>query len=169
VRQELRHHQQRVEDADGGQEGARHGELEEAQAIADLARRGIGHQQVGRGADQGRHAAEDAHVGQRHEDPARPGAGAVRKRRHDGYEDHDDRRVVHEGAGYRRHEQQKQQGGLPRPPPLGNDPDRQLLQRAGLVQRLADHQQRQDGDQGRVGEAGQNVLGRDDGQRPRAR
>jgi hypothetical protein len=79
-------------------------------SIADLARRGIGDQQVGRGADQGRHAAEDADVGQRHEDFAGAGAGAVGQRGEDGDEDHHDGGVVHEGAGDGGHQQQQPQG-----------------------------------------------------------
>ncbi len=145
--------------ADHSQQDAQTSKIEKPYRRLPHAHGRAGHQQVGGGANQGHHAAQDGGEAQWHHQPRRALVQAFGNGRHDGNKDHHDWRVVDKGAerGNRGQGQAQGQGGAALKAP-GHDADA-FVQGAGTDQTLSHHHQGQDGDQGGIGEAGQQGAG----------
>ena len=119
------------------------------------------HHQVGRRADQGKHAADKRSNGDRHQQPGRADVhfgGQIDGHRN---EDGDRADVVHEGREPRHHQHEHdQEAGFAGPGHL-HDPGADAVEHPGAEQALRDDEQSGDEQDQRIPEAGQGFGGRE--------
>ena len=157
--EQLRQDEGDIEEAGERHCPRRNGEIEEADPEAPDLLGDAGGQQVGRSADERRHAAEQRREGERQQRLGGGHAAAGRDRGDDRQEHDHHRRVVDDGAGDHRRGQHQIDGAHAGAPAEPSQKRGRFLQRIGVEQALADDQQGKNGDERRVGEAGEQRVG----------
>ncbi len=155
--QDARNNDQGIDQTGNGQHGTRNGEIEKADLRLPGLYRGGHDQQVGGGADQRRHATEDGGVAQRDHQGRGRAVQTLGQGGHQRDEDDHHRRIVHEGADQQHGRQHHGDGQHRMMAAQRNKAADRLFQRPGTDNALPHHQQREYGDQRRIGDPGQNL------------
>jgi hypothetical protein len=133
-------------------------EVEQAEGGQAEIRRNADHQQVGRGADGRRHAADQHRVVHWQQGSRRAGAGAGGDRDQHRHHQHHDRRVVDESADADAEHQDQQERERRRERPEPPEPAHDRLERAGPDDAVTEQHQEADRHQRRIAEAGKELL-----------
>ncbi len=149
-RKQLRHDEQHIDRANTGDDQSDWGEAEKGQFEIGTLRREICYQQVGRRADQRRHAAKDREERQGHQNTGRRLADRGGNSCQDRQKHHHNRGVVQECA--ERRDSQENRDRSPQRPAARHLDDRlcRCFQRIGLEQSLTNDQEADDCYQRRI-------------------
>ena len=158
-RQQQRRDQPQIGQAHQAADGRRINEVEQAEPLQAQIGGDADHQQVGRSADGGAHAADQGGEAHGHENLAGGGFGPQAHADQNGQQQHHDGGVVDEGGKHRAEHQGEHEREVRLPHPKASQQPPHRLQGGGLHQPLAQHHQGADGDQGFMAEAVEEVRG----------